>query len=401
MTAVLRNWTFAILWLFTLTIPWEAAVEELPWVGTLSRTIGLLAVPVAVLALAVGGRRRRLLDTHVIMLVLAGWTLVSVAWSIGPDVTLQTAATMFQLVAMTLMLWEFMRESRRHRQLLWAFVGGAFIGSIAIFFGAPTSSDVVTTQYVRVSQGGVNANYAALVFSLAIPVAWHLSLTSPGLLQRWIAGLYVPTAAVAVVLTGSRGGLVTLLLALSIVLLTLHISDLRLKVFALISLPLSIVVIANFVPTQTIDRLETIPTELATGTLGERSQAWEASWEIFAAHPVLGVGAGASRFRIEPRLGREQGPHNTYLSIGADLGTVGLGLFLLLLLSVAARWLSLQGRERQVVGVLLITLMVGLLPGHLEYRKVTWVVIAIIISEAARAQRTALYRLPARKVSIP
>jgi O-antigen ligase len=191
------------------------------------------------------------------------------------------------------------------------------------------------------------------------------------------------------------------LLALSIVLLTLHISDLRLKVFALISLPLSIVVIANFVPTQTIDRLETIPTELATGTLGERSQAWEASWEIFAAHPVLGVGAGASRFRIEPRLGREQGPHNTYLSIGADLGTVGLGLFLLLLLSVAARWLSLQGRERQVVGVLLITLMVGLLPGHLEYRKVTWVVIAIIISEAARAQRTALYRLPARKVSIP
>ena len=382
MTAVLRDWTFAVLWAFTLTIPWEAAVEELPWVGTLSRTIGLLAVPIAVAAVVMGGRRHRLLDTHLIMLALAAWALASLAWSIVPAVTLQVASTMLQLLVMVLMMWEFGRDGRRLRQLLWAFVLGTLVGCIAIFFEAG-SADELTTTYIRLSQGGVNANHAAFLFSLAIPVAWYLSLTSTMVIHRWVAGLYVPAGAVAMLYTGSRGGLLTLFLALSILPLTLRHGGLRVRALALVSLAAMIVVLANFIPEQTFDRIETIPAELTSGDLGGRSAAWQASLGSFASNPLIGVGAGTSEFQIESIVGRPQGAHNTYLSLAVDLGAVGLGLFLLILMSVAGRWPRLQSHKRKLVGVLLITFLVGLVPGHWEYHKATWLILALMLAETS------------------
>lgn len=382
MTSVLRDWTFAVLWVFVLTIPWEAVVQ-LPSIGTLSRGVGLFAIPIALVAVAVGGRRHRLHDSHLIMVGLTAWTVASIAWSVRPSVTLQLAGTMLQLLAMVLLLWEFGRDGRRHRQLLWAFVLGAMLGALAIL---PTAfgHDAVTTTEIRFTEGGLNENQAAFVFSMAIPVAWHLSLTSVSSLSRWAAGLYVPAGAVAAVLTGSRGGVLTLILGLSIVPLSMRRGGLRTKALALVVLATATVVVANFAPAQTIDRLRTIPTELTTGDLGSRERLWEVSWAVIGSEPVTGVGAGASRFRIEPIIGVAQAPHNTYLSLAADLGVVGLGLFLLLLMSVGGRWLRLRGREQQLVGVLLVTLVVGLLPGHREYVKVTWLIVAIMLAEATR-----------------
>jgi hypothetical protein len=292
MTTVLRNWAFAVLWLFVFTIPWEAAVEELGSIGTLSRTVGLLAVPLCLVAVVVGGRRKRLVDTHIILVSLATWTVASMAWSIDIDTTLQAASTMIQLLVMVVVLWEFCADDQRRSHLQWAFVLGAMIGSVAIFQAALTQ-DEVTTRYIRVTEGGLNENYAAFVLSIAIPVAWHLSLTSTKALHRWVAALYIPVGIVAVVLTGSRGGLFTLFLALSFLPMTLRRGGLRSKAFALVLLAISVFVVAKFVPPQTIDRLETIPAELTTGDLSAREQAWEASWAIFASNPIVGVGAGA------------------------------------------------------------------------------------------------------------
>jgi hypothetical protein len=84
-------------------------------------------------------------------------------------------------------------------------------------------------------------------------------------------------------------------------------------------------------------------------------------------------------------VGREQGPHNTYLSLAADLGVVGVGLFLLILISIAGRSLRLKARQqRYLVNVLLVTLAIGLLPGHWERIKVTWLMIAILLAETTR-----------------
>lgn len=382
MTSVLRGWTFAVLWIFVLVIPWEAAAE-LPSIGTLGRAVGLLAVPVALAALVAGGRRHRLLDSHVLVMALTVWVLGSTIWSIRPSVSLRTAGTMVQLLVMTLLLWEFGREEGRRRRLLWAFVIGAMLGSLAVF-RASLADEAVTNQ-IRFTEGGLNENHAAFMFSVAIPVAWYLSLTSARRLHRWVAGLYVPAAVVAAVLTGSRGGLLTLFVALSIVPLTLRRGGVRVKVVALVVLAMAVVAVGRFVPPQTIERLETIPTQLSTGELGTRREAWEATWTVFGSQPLNGVGAGSSRFQIARIVGFEQGPHNTYLSLAADLGVVGLGLFLLVLVSIVGRWTNLRGGERQLVAVLLITMVVGLVPGHWEYLKVTWLMIAIMLAEVARA----------------
>lgn len=390
-TSVLRAWTFAVLWILTFTIPWEAAFF-LPSIGTLSRGVGLLAVPVALVALVAGGRRHRLMDAHLIMIVLAFWTVISIAWSIRTSVSVQFATTSLQLLAMVLLLWEFARDGQRRTQLLWAFVLGAIVGSFAIFRAAISPETVEMTE-LRFTEGGLNHNLAAFIFCLAIPVAWYLSLTAVRPVHRWVAGLYVPIGTVAVVLTGSRAGLLTLLLALSILPLTLRRGGRRLKAFALLALVVSVGVVAAFVPASIIERLGTTSTELTTGDLGRRRALWEASVDIFASDPILGVGAGASRFRMDPGAGfadtvtkEPSAPHNTYLSLAGDLGVVGLGLFLLVLISVGGRWMRLVGPERHLVGVLFVTLVVGLIPVHREYDKVTWLVIAVMLAEVARAR---------------
>jgi hypothetical protein len=83
------------------------------------------------------------------------------------------------------------------------------------------------------------------------------------------------------------------------------------------------------------------------------------------------------------------------------LGAVGLGLFLLLLLSVAVRGFRLRGQKRRLVNVLLVTLLIGLLPGHWEYHKATWLIVALMLAETASTQAAGRVALASKQQSHP
>ena len=111
----------------------------------------------------------------------------------------------------------------------------------------------------------------------------------------------------------------------------------------------------------------------------------------------MGVGTGAARAEIDARRGEEKGVHNTYLSIVVELGAIGFALFLLMLVLLAMHGLSARGFERDFATVLLATLLIGLLPRHWEYAKVTWIVIGILLGQAASWRQ--LSALPMRQRS--
>jgi len=105
--------------------------------------------------------------------------------------------------------------------------------------------------------------------------------------------------------------------------------------------------------------------------------------KVFAEHPILGVGAGAFRFAVEPLLGLAAAPHNVFLSIAVELGLPGLAIWLLFVVLSCIGVLRLPFPERQLWLVVLMVLALGFFSLNFEWRKTSWLMLAFAASFGA------------------
>lgn len=379
----LRRIAYGGMWILIASIPLETTVL-ISGIGTLSRAIGLAVLVPAAAALLGRGTTRRLIGAHGLMLAFTAWVAGSYFWSLSPDRTLTQSVTMVQLAALVFLVWQFGRTRSEFMGLAGAFVFGAYAAAI----GTIVRFVVLGERALRYSLGEtINPNNLAFLLALAIPLAWHLGANVPNMAVRVLSRLYVPVAVFAVILTGSRGGLIATAIALIVVPWTMgHVSPLtRFAVAA--ALAVGVPLIAPLLPERPLERLGTTAAELSQGDIALRRHLWAASVDIWVEHPVLGVGAAASRPEIARISSYDFGAHNTYLSVAAELGTIGLAIFMMLLVAVARRVMALRGAELKTAVVLYGTLVVGLLPRHWEYRKGTWVIIAFLVGHSALSDR--------------
>ena len=127
-----------------------------------------------------------------------------------------------------------------------------------------------------------------------------------------------------------------------------------------------------------------------------RTTIWQAGWQSFQAHPLLGLGAGGyllpmARFTVRY-------PHNLFLEAGAELGIVGLLLVLPLILLPLIRWrqcskLQLHGRSRLLFDAVLAVSMfffVGVLKsGDFNSNRTFWMSLGLLLSACLQAKSTA------------
>ena len=393
--ASLRGPVFPLLAGLVFVIPWEGMV----WfkgVGSLPKAVGVVVIAVAALELIRHGRVRGLVDPHVLLLAFAGWAAVSYFWSIEPDRTFDQLLTVGQLAAMVLLVWEFTDGRLGYRVLLGAFVSGCAVVAGATIIGYATGT-VDLDRYT--ASEAVHPNAVGFVVGLAIPFAWYLWATTERPWLRRLFALYLPVAVVAVVLTGSRGGAVTTMIALLVVPFTARALPSSGRVALVVGVGTCVVLLPSVLPEGPVDRLSTTSDEIEGGDLNGRRELWDAATEIFWDRPVGGVGAGASRFAIEPLTGRQAGAHNSFLSIAAELGTVGLALFGLLLLAVGRRTISLGSLEGRTAAITIVALVAGLTIRHWEYDKPTWLTLALLIGLATTRTESPTTPLPAEAVA--
>lgn len=381
MLSLLRRLTFWLLWAFVFTIPWEEVVP-LSALGTVSRAIGLPAAALGGVTILLEGFRHRLLDAHLLALAFAAWLLASVWWSDQPTTSFQLAFTVLQLVTVLLLVHEFARSRQAQRRLLWAFVLGGYVGCLSAFqaFVSATAAGVALEGDVRFAAGDFNENYFGLTIALGVPMAWYLASTAARRAPAALARGYVVAAVLAVFLTGSRGGLLALLAALTVVPLARAHQRSTSRATVLVVAAAALLVIA-VVPDATLARVQTIPAELSEGDLNARQEYWRVALDAFVEDPWLGQGAGGSRLRIMDALQVAEAPHNTFLSVVVDTGIVGLALFCLLLLSLGLRSTTLPALEGAFARSLLLTLLVAFMPAHWELRKATWLVMAFLLGQ--------------------
>lgn len=221
----------------------------------------------------------------------------------------------------------------------------------------------------------VNPNNFAGMMEMIFPLAFaHLMLARVEFEQRLFWLFAAVMMAVSIVLSLSRGGLLTLgieIMAFAVVGLMLrsapsHEQTSRrplIKQGALIGL--LVVAIASLALwigyDQIAFRLRTVNQGSQELSFASRLSAWRASSEMIKDHPLMGVGLGAfptaypSYGRSSAMRERLEQTHNDYLQLLTDAGLIGgaIGLWFLIELVLAARrgWRGLQtahGLERSL-----------------------------------------------------
>jgi putative inorganic carbon (hco3(-)) transporter len=224
-------------------------------------------------------------------------------------------------------------------------------------------------------------------------------------------------------LTYSRGAAVALA---GLVVLAVLLRYIRLRTAVAVG-AVMLVGVFTLLPTYA-DRLESL-TEVSAlvddgggpgdGAILGRATSNLAALNVFADHPVLGVGPGRYQADYSQAYANELGlryfttprrAHNLYLEVAADTGALGLvaflgivGATLLGLWRARRRWLTRRPEYAHLATALLLAVMAYMLSGvflHLAYIRYFWLLMAVANSAiwilhreadlVARAERVAL-----------
>lgn len=322
-----------------------AFLETLPRLGEVSaaKAVGLLLVVswLATLTNRSETRKDFFADHPAIAsvaLLFLAWTAISALWAQDSGEAISAVTRYGPNMLLLPIAYTAIRGRRDVLALVTTFLACALLSALyGMAAGGGDSGDG------RLSGAGVDANELALTLvgavALGAALAAARSLSGPA---RWACASGALLGVVAVLMTASRTGLVGLgaVAILGVVFAGRGRRMPILVVGIIAALSLSFYVLA-LAPEAARDRL--IATEQDPGSEGGsgRTDIWSVGWRMVEDKPVQGVGAGnfaltSVSYLLQPGdirrdqyiLDEPKAAHNIYLEVLAELGVIGLALFL-------------------------------------------------------------------------
>jgi len=279
--------------------------------------------------------------------------LASTMWARAPLVARSGFVSMAQMVLLAVIILDLVDTRERLDTLIKVLIVSAAVAAALTVY----QSEVVGLRRAGANlTGGINSTAVLLVST--VPLGFYMLRGQSRLAWRFFGLLYIPLAVLGVVVTYSRFNLLLMppiLLAFTV----LTLQERRSRGWLLGLLAFSAVAALVIVPWEKLQkRTETIAPYLAqTLQFGEESEATSprgyhlrVGLAILRDNPILGVGYGnyglyfteEYQFQVSgaDRLYHSwRSPHSSYIGIAADLGFVGLAIWIsLLLASVSAVW---------------------------------------------------------------
>lgn len=364
------------------TIPWSNMIL-IPGLGTISYVLGLPVLAVGILA-TLYHQNVRFHLMHGVMLTFGLWLLISNFWSIDPD-TSQIAIISYALnIILAWLIFQWASRVRQVNALFAAYVFGAYIAVGAVIFGYVSGEQ----SAVRYTATGFNANNIACIMALGIPMAWYLALNEAKALLIWVYRIYPAFALFAVLLTASRGGFIVAVIGLSFIFFSSRGLSFLNK-FILLSLAATTALLLTlYVPDESLNRINTIGSEVASGSLNSRADIWVAGLHAIGEHPMgvigvlWGIGVGCFPHAIAPILFYASA-HNVFLSMLVEVGVIGFLLFTAILLVALLSIQRMPRLERLLWLVLLSEWGIAAMTSNMQWRKETWLLFGILAAHAA------------------
>ncbi|CCH17331.1 O-antigen ligase family protein [Micromonospora lupini] len=327
----------------------------------------------AVIAIVLTGRLPRLGKLDVVALLTGGWAAASLLWSSRTDLTGPAA---YRYISVCVLFVACRHVVRGRRDLLlvgWTYLGGCAVVAVEVATGARSQGQVLLFAE-RYGVDGKEVNVTA--YTLAVGVALALVLAAAGAHRRLLR--LAPLALIvllgyAVLLTGSRGAAIGVLLGLVAALATRiapRLTALTVAGFAAALIALVPFGLAPKAELLWLDGLYGRP----TGDISGRLSIWPYALSTWSESPLAGSGAGVfigtNPFEI--------GPHNLLLTVGNDLGLVGVALYFATMagaLVVTAR----TGRAGLLTACAFVGVMLPIcLTGQWETSLAFWMALALV-----------------------
>ncbi len=308
----------ASLGVFAFLVPFDSVFIVSESGTTLNWFIGAAAAAILLFTGLVQGRLQAPPRAALWWGLLVTWCIISIGWALDQESVLHRAPTAISLLLVYLVAVSFRvtwRELRRIAAM--ALIGGVAAAGWVVSQGFSAA----VASRVSLGEAGPNLYAATMLLPGALTLCWIL-------LSKWRTvqvALIVALLAIAssVFFSMSRGGL----LALATVLLIFVIRYRNWRLLLLIAL-LAVPLLA--MPDLFFHRLEQGLYNRGTG----RFDIWHVGWAILRDHGLLGV--GLDNFRVAYVQYAGEAPifrgyskvaHNVPLQVAAEMGVVGLALF--------------------------------------------------------------------------
>jgi O-antigen ligase len=338
--------SFFFLWLFTVAI--YARPEDIfPVIAPLHSTFILgLCAGVTYVAALLSGHARLLWSRELgIVCLLSAWYAAGVPFSLWRGGSFEV---LIQVWLKTLLIFFLLTQTlvtvKRIQALLWAIILSELV---VTSFSIIESSRVVWVggRMLGVNMGILGWNFLGIAVAITIPYVAAMLVSRRTLLSTSVLAAASLSMLWMLVLTASRGGLLSVLVsaALTFLLVLRGRSRGRLAGIGIIAI---LLVAVSLAPEVFWQRLGTIWDSPETYTNAVQASAQESTQDHLAVldrsieytleHPIFGLGLGNFEVASGLQLGQPSawmGTHNTFTQVSSEAGVPALLLFVGLLVS--------------------------------------------------------------------
>jgi O-antigen ligase len=375
-TGANERWCIALLFITYLagTFSLERFQSDLAFLGQAgyARTwlILLLIGFVALLRAAKGGAsipgRMKMWVGAVQALPL--YLILTVAWAPSTD---GTSARIADLLVMTMLFGFAIPVCARRPEWATELIFRFTFWTSVVYAAAGLSG---TNEYGRMAMAYGGPNVFVRVMAAGILAAMYLFQKTSR--WRWLAP--IPILFACAILSGSRGGMLSLIIVVTMILLVSVKSTKRLRLLIGVGVVFGVVVVAggSFSLMQRVDDyvqaryVVYIPGRNTPSTLdyGERDRMFVAAYETFRQHPIFGSGIVAID---SPAI--DAMPHNLVLAVARDGGSIGLMLLALTLCPLLGRFFRPKNLEhRMACGAACFFFLASLFSGSYYDTRYVW-----------------------------
>jgi putative inorganic carbon (HCO3(-)) transporter len=272
---------------------------------------------------------------------------LSVPMSVWPSNSIRVLIDFLRIVMYYLLIANIVTDEKRLKGFVWMFIlvnGYEAISSALAYFGGT----LMFAQGIdrAESLGGADPNTLAVSLVLAIPFMVFAIVWSKSMLLRLSAAGLAAASIFTVAITGSRAGVIGLVLVLFFIWL---LSPRRIVTASIFVVVLALGWVA--LPAQYKTRYSSIfHSEVDESTQG-RFDAWKAGVNMFVSRPLTGVGVG--NFAVAYASGDYSSrgswlkAHSLYVQLIAELGIVGVLAFVPLVFYMMRRNFRLRKRLKE------------------------------------------------------
>ena len=269
-------------------------------------------------------RRNLIIRWHIVLMVLwLALKLLSVFWGGYNDIVSLHFISQFGFVLL-FVAFGLRDYSEKDKQFfVYSILLTTFLFSLlSIIFQAPYNGIYVSRRVLTLFGKQLDPNNCAAFETICFAISIYFTFFK----KKYIFCIPVIVSGVACLLSGSRAGLLAVVLIFIVAVLLFPLKgkwSLLIKIFSLLVLGAIVFLLCLFIlPPETFKRLF-LEGYISSGG-GERDNYWKLAFDMFANKPIFGHGWGTASY-----FGKAQSEavHNTFLAMMAENGIVGLGLF--------------------------------------------------------------------------